>query len=585
MAQIFISYSRADAATVESLIEDLDRMGFTYWYDQNAHGGQQWWNEITRNIAEAALFVQIVTPDSLKSVACQTEIRYAHELGLEILPISDQELDANLLPPPLLSLNLHRTTFPTDKLKYARLQDETNRLIAISAQKERRPDVTPPPLPLTKEQQIRIRIDADDLDEDQQKILISDIRLFAASTEHKDRVSEILRRWRDNPTVLGFIRDEIDHLLAQLDDGRSKIQEKPRRNWPTGLKWVPLAFIIAVGAYVPLFEDLAVSATFATLLPFLAMYVTARGDSVGPLLLTGLALVWTIQLTDTFTFGFGVPLVVIAAMLSWRLAKYGFANPREQKPLSFALVLLIVFGAAFQLSLLLQDYISLTVGGTALVQALAGLLVFFGLASLRDALIATTALAVGLWALDSAVVVEVGSHYFGLGEIPISQFATLVCVLICAALSGAVLRGERTPPKYAYAILVVFSVFLMPGLDWPGDMFAKLTYAFDFNAHAQEVLEEIKVQGTRRATPTGSFVSLVFLIIAAGVLGSRRPMIAAAAALLPIWILEWLYQLGRGLESQGPYSASLIIIPLGTAVSVLVGTKIMARVAKAPSSG
>ena len=89
MARIFISYSRADRPFVDDLVLLLRRVyGHDgLWYDDDIHGGEDWWQTILAEIAACELFVYLISNDSLASPYCQAEMREALRLRKQILPV------------------------------------------------------------------------------------------------------------------------------------------------------------------------------------------------------------------------------------------------------------------------------------------------------------------------------------------------------------------------------------------------------------------------------------------------------------------------------------------------------------------
>ena len=52
MANIFISYNRDSKSIAKTLIEDIQKLGHTVWFDQKLSGGQVWWDKILESIRE-----------------------------------------------------------------------------------------------------------------------------------------------------------------------------------------------------------------------------------------------------------------------------------------------------------------------------------------------------------------------------------------------------------------------------------------------------------------------------------------------------------------------------------------------------
>src|SRR5262249_4910190 len=102
MANIFISYNRQTKAITKALVEDIEALGHTVWFDQELSGGQAWWDQILSMVRRCDLFVFVLDPAALNSVACKREYGYAADLRKPILPILVSEgVSTNLLPPSL----------------------------------------------------------------------------------------------------------------------------------------------------------------------------------------------------------------------------------------------------------------------------------------------------------------------------------------------------------------------------------------------------------------------------------------------------------------------------------------------------
>nr|MBC8445980.1 toll/interleukin-1 receptor domain-containing protein [Chloroflexota bacterium] len=50
MGRIFISHSRVDRPFVDTLVPLLDKGYASMRFDENLHGGQEWWKEILHHI-------------------------------------------------------------------------------------------------------------------------------------------------------------------------------------------------------------------------------------------------------------------------------------------------------------------------------------------------------------------------------------------------------------------------------------------------------------------------------------------------------------------------------------------------------
>ena len=56
--------------------------------DSSLRGGQKWWEEILQRIADSDVFVAVVSPQSLNSVACRRELEWASALDKLVLPLA-----------------------------------------------------------------------------------------------------------------------------------------------------------------------------------------------------------------------------------------------------------------------------------------------------------------------------------------------------------------------------------------------------------------------------------------------------------------------------------------------------------------
>lgn len=102
MRRVFVSYSRTDLDAVMQLIGDLQAVGVETWHDQTLTGGQRWWDQILANMREQDTFVFALSPASLDSEACKSELSYAVQLGKAILPVLVADgINLNLLSHPL----------------------------------------------------------------------------------------------------------------------------------------------------------------------------------------------------------------------------------------------------------------------------------------------------------------------------------------------------------------------------------------------------------------------------------------------------------------------------------------------------
>ncbi|MBZ0280687.1 MAG: TIR domain-containing protein [Anaerolineae bacterium] len=101
MSKIFISYSRIDRNFVDDFVPLLREVygKNDVWVDDELHGGQVWWDEILRQIANCDVFIYLLSNESLESSYCQAEYQEALRLNKLILPV--QIRSRTRIPPEL----------------------------------------------------------------------------------------------------------------------------------------------------------------------------------------------------------------------------------------------------------------------------------------------------------------------------------------------------------------------------------------------------------------------------------------------------------------------------------------------------
>jgi hypothetical protein len=94
--KVFVSYARANKPDIEQLSSHLNELGWNPWVDTSLHGGQEWWEEILRQIEDCDIFIPIISGDALKSEACEREFDWAEALGKRVLPVAVEPMPAVL---------------------------------------------------------------------------------------------------------------------------------------------------------------------------------------------------------------------------------------------------------------------------------------------------------------------------------------------------------------------------------------------------------------------------------------------------------------------------------------------------------
>lgn len=83
--KIFISYAREDKAHLPAIVQVMG--AHQVWYDEHLHLGQNWWQEIERQIANCHTLMFLLSPQSIQSEFCKQEVELAQKLGKLIAPV------------------------------------------------------------------------------------------------------------------------------------------------------------------------------------------------------------------------------------------------------------------------------------------------------------------------------------------------------------------------------------------------------------------------------------------------------------------------------------------------------------------
>ncbi len=103
---VFVSYSRADRASVVELTERLTTVGKRAWVDlEDIPPSAEWMAEIRGAIAAADAYLVVVSPDLARSSVCAEELDGAVAGGKRIVPVLIRSTDPATVPDALARLN------------------------------------------------------------------------------------------------------------------------------------------------------------------------------------------------------------------------------------------------------------------------------------------------------------------------------------------------------------------------------------------------------------------------------------------------------------------------------------------------
>jgi hypothetical protein len=219
MAIVFISYDRAHQDVVKKLVQDLRDDEHETWFDQKLEGGQPWWDTVLTEIRKSEIFVTALTPESLESQACRSELRYALDLNRPVLPI---RLSAVVLP-ELLPSSIHELHvvdyFEQDVQTLKSLQRAIKKLSKAPPLPDPLPG--PPAIPVSYMVNLSNLIDSDsDLNKDQQMKLVFELRKHYHDGRPAKEIVPLVNKLKTRDDLLAKVQRDLDELLDEIERGR-----------------------------------------------------------------------------------------------------------------------------------------------------------------------------------------------------------------------------------------------------------------------------------------------------------------------------------------------------------------------------
>ena len=90
---IFISYAHADEQAVGSVLENLERNGVRFWFDDGIEVGSEWPEYIAERLASANMMIAFVSNAYAVSSNCRKEMHYAVSKGIKTINIFLEDAD------------------------------------------------------------------------------------------------------------------------------------------------------------------------------------------------------------------------------------------------------------------------------------------------------------------------------------------------------------------------------------------------------------------------------------------------------------------------------------------------------------
>jgi hypothetical protein len=215
--QLFVSYPRENKRDVEELVDHLQRLNYEVWADSALRGGQAWWDEILRRIAECDAFIAIVSRATLGSVACKRERDWARKLNKPVLPVAVEHVVEAALPKELSMLEIVDYATPGVDAAFA-LAGALSGLGPAPPPPEKWPD--PPPAPLSYLSEVVERVAQDEpLTQDEQRRILDQLQtaLGSADPEEQQGGREILDRFSKRADLFADVARRLGQLAAHND--------------------------------------------------------------------------------------------------------------------------------------------------------------------------------------------------------------------------------------------------------------------------------------------------------------------------------------------------------------------------------
>jgi len=95
MSDIYISYARENDSVAVTLAERLQEEGFSVWFDKRLQTGEEWAEQISRELRNAKCVLVLWSRASIGSAWVAEEAAYAQERD-SILPVRVEDVDLPL---------------------------------------------------------------------------------------------------------------------------------------------------------------------------------------------------------------------------------------------------------------------------------------------------------------------------------------------------------------------------------------------------------------------------------------------------------------------------------------------------------
>jgi hypothetical protein len=209
---IFVSYAREDAGRAVEFHDNLTEAGHDVWFDRDLRGGDGWWEVILEQVRSSDLFISVLSPDSVKSRACRSELIYAESLERTIIPVKVREVDIEQAPDAIQSINVVEFVSPSTR-DWLRLTTTVQAIEAGVGLPEPLPES--PRAPIADLAHAREIANKPSLTGTEQRELLRELGEAVREEDDREAVVVVLERFRGRGDLLEVVADEIDDLLLR----------------------------------------------------------------------------------------------------------------------------------------------------------------------------------------------------------------------------------------------------------------------------------------------------------------------------------------------------------------------------------
>jgi PknH-like extracellular domain/TIR domain len=239
--QLFVSYPRENKREVDELVDHLESMNYEVWADSALRGGQAWWDEILRRIAECDAFIAIVSRSALDSVACKRERDWARKLNKPVLPVAVEPVVEAALPAELSRLEIVDYSTPGVDAAFA-LAGALSALGPAPPPPEKWPDS--PLAPLSYLSEVADRVSQDEpLTQDEQRRILDQLQtaLGSADTDEQQGGRQILDRFSKRADLYAEVNMSITQLTT-LGDKPAPVGTDTRSSRPVSGRGIFISY-------------------------------------------------------------------------------------------------------------------------------------------------------------------------------------------------------------------------------------------------------------------------------------------------------------------------------------------------------